>query len=119
MAAFVGTAGPDILLKCSGFVNLGVYYEGYLAAQNGEQGEESIEEQFKDLIQAQTADLDEDEDEDEDEVTAVTVGQVGDEIAVPTSEILDLEFGVNVNVAHSNESRVPASDEIDVDDLSL
>lgn len=121
VAAFVGTAGPDILLKCSGFINLAVYYEGYLAAQNGEQGEgseESIEKQFKDLIQAQTDDLDADEDEDEDE-DEVTVDQVGNEIAVPTAEILDVEFGVNVNVSHGNETRVPASDEIDIDDLSL
>lgn len=116
VAAFIGTAGSDILLKCSGFINLAVYYEDYLAAQNGAQGEESIEKQFKDLIQAQTGELDENEDEDEDEVT---VDQVDNEIAVPTSEILDVEFGVNVNVASGNETRVPASDEIDVDGLSL
>ncbi len=112
VAAFVGTAGSDILLKCSGFINLAVYYEGYLAAQNGEQGEDSIAEQYKDLIQSQASDLDENEDE-------VTGDQVDNEIAVPTSEILDVEFGVNINVTNGNEIRVPASDEIDVDDLSL
>src|SRR5256714_11838206 len=53
VAAFVETAGTDILLKCSGFINLAVYYEGYLAAQNGEQGEDSMEEQYKDLVQSQ------------------------------------------------------------------
>jgi uncharacterized LabA/DUF88 family protein len=60
VAAFVETAGADILLKCSGFIDLAVYYEGYLAAQNGEQDEESTEEeQFKDLIQSQESDLNE------------------------------------------------------------
>src|SRR5437763_3476873 len=53
VAAFAETAGTDILLKCSGFIDLAVYYEGYLAAQNGEQDEENIAEQFKDLIQSQ------------------------------------------------------------------
>src|SRR5438874_2470795 len=57
VAAFVETAGTDIRLKCSGFINLAVYYEGYLAAQNGEQGEDSIAEQYKDLIQSQASDL--------------------------------------------------------------
>jgi uncharacterized LabA/DUF88 family protein len=56
VAAFVETAGPDILLKCSGFINLGVYYDSYLAAQNGDQGEDSVEEQFADLIQSQESD---------------------------------------------------------------
>ncbi len=55
VAAFVETAGTDILRKCSGFIDLAVYYEGYLAAQNGEQGEESRAEQYKDLIQSQHA----------------------------------------------------------------
>src|SRR6266571_6391273 len=53
VAAFEGTAGPDIMRKCSGFIDLTVYYTGYLAAQNGEHGEDSIAEQYKDLIQAQ------------------------------------------------------------------
>src|SRR6266566_6055215 len=56
VAAFAETAGTDILLKCSGFIDLAVYYEGYLAAQNGEQDEENIAEQFKDLIQSQNGD---------------------------------------------------------------
>src|SRR5438046_2060732 len=51
VAAFDETAGTDIKLKCSGFINLAVYYENYLAAQNGDQG--SREEQYKDLIQSQ------------------------------------------------------------------
>ncbi len=53
VAAFEETAGTDIMSKCSGFIDLAVYYEGYLAAQNGEQGEDSIAEQYRDLIQSQ------------------------------------------------------------------
>jgi len=53
VAAFVETAGTNILLKCSGFINLAVYYEGYLAAQNGAQDEENIAEKYTDLIQSQ------------------------------------------------------------------
>src|SRR5205807_9470714 len=53
VAAFVETAGPDIMLKCSGFIDMAVYYAGYLAARNGEQAEDSVEEQYKDIIQAQ------------------------------------------------------------------
>jgi hypothetical protein len=39
--------------KCSGFIDLAVYYDGYLAAQNGDQDEESKVEPYKDLIQSQ------------------------------------------------------------------
>jgi uncharacterized LabA/DUF88 family protein len=53
VAAFEGTAGIDIRSKCSGFIDLTVYYEHYLAALESEQDEESITEQYKDLIQAQ------------------------------------------------------------------
>ena len=53
VAAFEETAGTDIMSKCSGFIDLAVYYDGYLASQNGEQNVESIAEQYKDLIQSQ------------------------------------------------------------------
>src|ERR1700730_2763250 len=53
VAAFVEAAGTDMMSKCSGFIDLAVYYAGYLAAQIGEQSEESITEQYKDLIQSQ------------------------------------------------------------------
>src|SRR5216684_2526784 len=82
VAAFVETAGTNILLKCSGFINLAVYYEGYLAAQNGQQAEESMKEQFKDLIQLQESDLDEDD-------VKVPVDQVGNEISVPVPDTID------------------------------
>ena len=75
VAAFVETAGPDIQLKCSGFINLGVYYEGYLASQNGDQGEDSVEEKFTDLIHSQVSDLNGDD-------VKLLVDQVGDESGV-------------------------------------
>jgi len=53
VAAFPETAGAGILSKCSGFIDLAVYYDTYLAAQSEEPGEERIEEQYKDLIQSQ------------------------------------------------------------------
>jgi uncharacterized LabA/DUF88 family protein len=102
VAAFVETAGTDILLKCSGFINLAVYYEGYLAAQNGEQGEESIAEQYKDLIQSQNGEQGEESiaeqvqnliqsqesDLDEDDVP-LPVDQVGKKTTVPLSDTID------------------------------
>jgi uncharacterized LabA/DUF88 family protein len=57
VAAFEETVDPEIILKCSGFINLTEYYKGYLAAQNSEQREESREEAYKDLIQSQEGDL--------------------------------------------------------------
>src|SRR5437867_664566 len=61
VAAFEETAGVDILLKCSGFINLAVYYADYLAAQNGQQSEDSMEERYKNLVQSQASDPNEDE----------------------------------------------------------
>ena len=60
VAAFEETAGTDIMSKCSGFIDLAVYYDGYLASQNGEQGEESIAEKEQELMQPQGSDLIED-----------------------------------------------------------
>lgn len=91
VAAFPETAGRDILLKCSGFIDLAVYYEGYLAAQHGDQGEDSVEEQFKDLIQLQDSDVpDEEEDVDVEEVTAPEdADATDDDIAVPVPDTID------------------------------
>src|SRR5436309_9392096 len=102
VAAFVETAGTDILLKCSGFIDLAVYYEDYLAAQNGEQSEESIAEQYKDLIQSQNGEQGEEtiaeqvqdliqsqeRDLDEDDVP-LPVDQVGKKTTVPLSDTID------------------------------
>ena len=116
VAAFEGTAGPDILLKCSGFIDLNVYYEDYLAAQNGEHDEDGAEEQFKDLIQSQNGEQAEDGTEEQDQVliqpdksdpdksdpdksdldeddVKLSVDQVSSQTGVPASEILnDLEL---------------------------
>src|SRR5437016_11498745 len=102
VAAFVETAGTDILLKCSGFIDLAVYYDGYLAAQNGEQGEDSIAEQYKDLIQSQNGEQGEDgmakQDQDllhpresdlnEDDVK-LPVDQVDKQTLMPAPDIID------------------------------
>ena len=102
VAAFVETAGTGILSKCSGFIDLAVYYEGYLAAQDGEQDEQSIGEQYKDLIQSQNGEQGEDSiaeqvqnliqsqesDLDEDEVP-LPVDQVGKKTTVPLSDTID------------------------------
>jgi uncharacterized LabA/DUF88 family protein len=84
VAAFVETAGSDIMLKCSGFINLGVYYESYLAAQNGDPGadSDSMEEQFADLIQSQENDLNED-------VVKLAVDQVDNETVVSVPDDTD------------------------------
>src|SRR5258707_1048100 len=53
VAAFPDSIGAGMLLKCSGFIDLGVYYESYLAAHHDEPGEEKIDTRYKDLIQSQ------------------------------------------------------------------
>ena len=60
VAAFEENAGADMMSKCSGFIDLAVYYAGYLAAQNGARDKQSVAEQYKDLIQAQNDEQDED-----------------------------------------------------------
>ena len=106
VAAFEETAGTDIMSKCSGFIDLAVYYEGYLAAQNGEQGEDSIAEQYRDLIQSQQGEQGEDgiaeKDHDliqpqgsnlkEDDVK-LPVDQVNKGTGVPAPDIID-ELGL-------------------------
>ncbi len=106
VAAFEETAGADIMSKCSGFIDLAVYYEGYLAAQHGEQGEDSIAEHYKDLIQSQhgeqvedgNAEQDQDllqphkSDLDKDEVK-FPVDQVDKQTRVPAPDIID-ELGL-------------------------
>ena len=82
VAAFEETAGTDIMSKCSGFIDLAVYYEGYLAAQNGEQGEDGIAEQVHDLIQLQGSNLKEDD-------VKLAVDQVDKQTRVPAPDIID------------------------------
>ncbi len=105
VAAFVETAGTDILLKCSGFINLAVYYEGYLAAQNGEQAS-SIAEQYKNLIQSQDSDLDEDSiaEQVQDLAQPRESGLNEDDVKLPVDQV-------------EKQPRVPAPDIIDELDL--
>lgn len=59
VAAFVESAGAETLLKCSGFINMAVYYAGYLAAQAS--AAEREEDAFADLMHSQADEPDEDE----------------------------------------------------------
>ena len=98
VAAFEGTAGPDILRRCSGFIDLTVYYEGYVAAQNGEEDEDSEEEQYKDLIQSQEGEQDKDgvEEEDEELLQPEESGLHEDDMKVPVDQV-DKQAGVSVS----------------------
>jgi len=64
VAAFEESTGADMMSKCSGFIDLAVYYADYLAAQQDKRGEERLEEriaeQYKELIQSQSGEQDED-----------------------------------------------------------
>ena len=106
VAAFEESAGMEIMSKCSGFINLAVYYESYLAArdggpgetliaeqyntliqsQNTEQGENGIAEQDQDLLQPQVSDLNEDD-------VKFSVDQMDKEAGVPASDLID-ELGL-------------------------
>src|SRR5437764_2166493 len=105
VAAFVETAGADILLKSSGFINLAVYYEDYLAAQNGQDGD-SVAEQYKDLIQSQNGEQGEDGRAEQDQ----------DLISTHDSD-LDEDDGRSSVDQLEKQTRLPASDIMD--DLSL
>ncbi|HZU00188.1 MAG TPA: NYN domain-containing protein [Ktedonobacteraceae bacterium] len=101
VAAFEGTAGAGVLLKCSGFIDLAVYYDGYLAAQNGVQDEDRVEEQYKGLIQSQNGERSESgvaeqdqvliqpDDSDLDEDSVKPVDQVDKQTGIPASDIID------------------------------
>jgi uncharacterized LabA/DUF88 family protein len=104
VAAFEGTAGTDILLKCSGFIDLAVYYESYLAAQNDEK--DSREEQYKDLIQSQHSEQGEDSiaKQDHDLIQLQESGLDEDDVKLPVDQV-------------NNQTPVPASDIMDELDL--
>jgi uncharacterized LabA/DUF88 family protein len=106
VAAFEETAGADIMSKCSGFIDLAVYYDGYLADQNGKQDEESMADQYKDIIQSQNGeqgegsiaeqypDIIQSQDSDLHEDTVkIPVDLVGNETGVPVHDIID-ELGL-------------------------
>ena len=105
VAAFEETAGADVRLKCSGFIDLAVYYEDYLSAQNG-QDEDSVAEQYKDLIQSQNGEQGEDGRAEQDQ----------DLISTHDSD-LDEDDGRSSVDQLEKQTRLPASDIMD--DLSL
>ena len=106
VAAFEETAGTDIMSKCSGFIDLAVYYEGYLAAQNGEQGEDGIAEQYRDLIQSQHGEQGEDgiAEQDHDLIQPQGSNLKEDDVKLPVDQV-------------DKQTRVPAPDIIDELDL--
>jgi uncharacterized LabA/DUF88 family protein len=105
VASFEESAGSDMMSKCSGFIYLGVYYEGYLAARDGARDEESIAEQYKDLIAAQDdeqgkdgmAEHDQDlfhsRENDLDEGAATIADHVERQTSMPAPDIID-ELGL-------------------------
>lgn len=102
VAAFEETAGAEVLLKCSGFIDLAVYYDAYLAAQSDEPGEESTKEQYKDLIQAQNDEVGKDGSAEptqdllhpqesglDEDVVKIPVNELDTQIQVPSPDIID------------------------------
>lgn len=59
VAAFPETAGAEMRLKCSGFIDLAVYAESHLAVQRSQQ-EQRTEERYRDLIRSQQGELQKD-----------------------------------------------------------
>lgn len=102
VAAFEETAGTGILTKCSGFIDLAVYYESYLAAQDGAQDETRIVEQHKNLIQSQIAEQGEDgrAEQDQDLLQPQESDLNEDDVKFPVDQV-------------DTQTRVPASDLID------
>lgn len=115
VAAFVETAGPNILLKCSGFIDLAVYYAGYLAAQISEQAAGSMEEQYRNLIQSQHAGQDELPESGEDSIA----DQIQDFIHSQESDLLEDAVKVTADLV-GDETGAPMSDlSDDIDDLDV
>ncbi|HZU70947.1 MAG TPA: NYN domain-containing protein [Ktedonobacteraceae bacterium] len=85
VATFLENAGTDILIKSSGFINLAVYYDGYLAALDGNASADRLEDdQFQKLIESQALDLDADE-----PGAKITVDLKGEETGVAVADSSD------------------------------
>jgi uncharacterized LabA/DUF88 family protein len=102
VAAFEDTTGTDIMNRCSGFIDLDVYYEDYLAAQHcgqddenttepykdliqSQEREESVAEHYEDLIQSQNSEQDDSEDDDRVEELSHPAASDGDDNKVKLS----------------------------------
>jgi len=97
VAAFEETAGADIMSKCSGFIDLAVYYDGYLASQNGNQGEESIAEHYKDLIQSQN------DDQGEESIADQIQELMQSEVSDPNADTVKLPVHVDTQIPDITE----------------
>jgi uncharacterized LabA/DUF88 family protein len=88
VAAFAETAGTNVLLKSSGFINLDVYYQGYLAAQNAEQDEGTVEDQYKDIIQSQNDAQDADSIVEQDQdLMPLQKSDLDDDVKLPLDQV--------------------------------
>jgi len=125
VAAFEESTGQDIVLKSSGFIDVAVYYENYLAAlraeheqgnevedqyerlireQNGGQGEPSMDAIQKKLQAQQNAliEVEDEDDEDEDEVEDEDKGEDQDEKgSVPVEQMKDDAHAAPSDIADS------------------
>ena len=93
VAAFEETAGEEILRKCSGFIDLAVYFESYLSAQQSETSEERMDEQYKKLIHAQNGEPVEDSLDEEQDLSRPDKHEK-DEDDVQGSDAADIETDV-------------------------
>lgn len=84
VASFEEATLTDMQLKCSCFINLTMYYESYQAAQNDEQNEEDVEEQYQSLIQAQEQDMVE-----QTSIQSQEHDLPGDEIEFPAEQVVN------------------------------
>jgi uncharacterized LabA/DUF88 family protein len=96
VAAFEETIGAELLLKCSGFIDLAVYYDDYLAAQKSEQNKERREELYNDLIQSQESDLQEEIEDDK----KPTPAQEDKETSAHASDSVNSIDELNVSISN-------------------
>jgi len=102
IAAFEESAGADVLLKSSGFIDMAVYYDAYLAARSDEPGEQSIAEKYKDLIQSQNGEQGKDgiaaqsrdllhpaESDLDEETVKIPVVEVDTQTGIPAPDLID------------------------------
>ena len=110
VAAFEESTGADILLKSSGFIDLAVYYEDYLAAQQVEQTGEEVDERYRDLIREQN---------DEDDEDGVHVEASGDDEDGEDSEDGKTEQEQNPHQPQPNELDEDEDEDEDEDDVTV
>ena len=113
VAAFAESAGRDILLKGSGFIDLAVYYAGYLAAQQSEP--ESVAEQYQDIIQAQNSEMDEDSEKEEESEESIA-DQIQEFLQAQEGELDEDTVKITADLL-GDETGLPVSDDSDAPEL--